>query len=229
MAVSRKRTTIPGSEKKALPNAKVTGAVDPNERIEVTVILRPRTGAGSRTSKAGASEAMKSALEVPERRAYLTREAFAAERGAAPDDVEKVESFAREHNLTVVETGIAKRSIRLAGTIQDLTDAFRPNLKKSKIGARTVRTRTGGISVPQSLAQIVVAVLGFDNRPAATPHVRFLGGTPLALGPKALAKAKAARKGAAKRAVAHNAPNGSFTPPEVAKLYNFPAGLNGAA
>ena len=40
MAPSRKRTPIPGSEKKAVPNAKVVGDVDPGERIEVTVVLR---------------------------------------------------------------------------------------------------------------------------------------------------------------------------------------------
>ncbi|MEP6914272.1 MAG: S53 family peptidase, partial [Acidobacteriota bacterium] len=228
MAVSRKRTTVPGSEKKALPNARAMTAVNPAERIEVTVILRPRTGAGSRAKAAG--DVMRSAMALPEQRAYLTREAFAAERGAAPDDVAKVENFAREHNLTVVEASVAKRSVRLAGTVKDLTDAFRPNLKYAKLGGRKVRTRTGGISVPDSLAPIVVAVLGFDNRRAATPHVRFLGGTPPAPVPHGRVNTRGAAKGTSKRAakrVAH-ASNGTFTPPEVAKLYNFPAGLDGS-
>ena len=55
MATSNKRMTVPGSEKKALPTAKVVGDVDPNKRIEITVMLRPRTsGAGSRTPSANA-------------------------------------------------------------------------------------------------------------------------------------------------------------------------------
>jgi kumamolisin len=228
MVMSRKRVVIPGSERKALPKARVTGALDPQQRIEVTVILRPRSDNGAR-GKSAASAVMESARELPERRAYLTRESFAAVRGAASEDVEKVESFAREHNLTVVETSVPKRSIRLAGTIEDLTEAFGLNLKKAKIGARTVRTRTGGISVPQSLAPIVVAVLGFDNRPAATPHIRFLNGAPPpAPRTRGNGSARGARKGVTRRAVARNAPNGSFTPPEVARLYNFPAGLDGA-
>ena len=70
-------------------------------------------------------------------------------------------------------------------------------------------------------------MLGFDNRPAATPHLRFIGGTPTAGSRKVRGNGKTARSKAAKRAVAHNAPDGSFTPVEVAKLYNFPAGLNG--
>ena len=226
MAASQKRKTIPGSVKKPIPHAKISGAVDPDERIEITVVLRPRTGGGSKTAKAAAIDVMKSAAKLPARRQYLTREAFVAERGAAPEDVAKVESFAREHNLTVVEISLAKRSIRLAGTIRDLTAAFRPTLKKSKVGSRTVRMRTGGISVPQPLAPIVVAVLGFDNRPAAKPHCRFFGKTPAVPSRKALLSTKAANKVSAK-ASAHNAANGSFTPPQVARLYNFPAALDG--
>ena len=82
MTPSKKRVTIPGSQKKALLNAKVTGAVDPDERIEITMVMRPRSGSGPRTTKAAASEAMKSASKLPARRQYLTREAFALERGA---------------------------------------------------------------------------------------------------------------------------------------------------
>ena len=65
------------------------------------------------------------------------------------------------------------------------------------------------------------------NRPAARPHCRFTGGTTAQRGPKATSATKGGKKAGAKKAVAHNAPNGSFTPIEVAHLYNFPAGLDG--
>ena len=172
MADSKKRVLVPGSEKKALPNAKVVGKLDPNERIEITVIVRPRS-AVPKTGKVDAS-ARDTSTQLPEQRQYLSRESFAAERGADPEDVRRVEVFAKEHNLTVVDASLQKRSIRLAGTVSDLTVAFQPNLKKSKMGSRVVRTRTGGISVPAELAPIIVAVMGFDDRPAAIPHVRFL-------------------------------------------------------
>jgi len=228
MASKTKRKTIPGSEKKALPNAKTVGKIDPEERIEVTVVLRPRTATSQGARKAAAEDAMSSGTQLPEQRQYLSREAFAAERGADPEDVAKVESFAQSHNLTVAEASLAKRSIRLAGTVKDLTAAFQPNLKKSKVGNRIVRSRTGGISVPQDLADIVVAVLGFDDRPAARPHFRFLNNPVVAGGrrPRA-ATGKRKKQTSGAKAIAHNAPNGSFTPPEVAKLYRFPSGLKG--
>jgi kumamolisin len=241
MASPKKRTAVTGSEKQALPNAKVIGEVDPAERIEVTVVLRPRVSAGGpRTAKALADEAMSAATQLPEQRQYLTREEFAAQRGADPADMAKVEAFAQGHNLTVIEASLAKRSVRLAGTIGDLTDAFRPNLKKTKVGKRVMRMRTGGLTVPDELADIIVAVLGFDNRPAASPHCRFLGGTKGGAATRLAAKAapapkkgtgkgKAGKKAAGKKAAAHPAPPaGSFTPPQVARLYDFPAGLDGS-
>jgi len=227
MASTNKRVTVPGSEKKALPNAKVVGDVDPGERIEITVVLRPRTlGAGALTAKKATAFAMGVGSESPATRQYISREDFASQRGAAPGDILAVEDFAHLHNLTVVDVSIAKRSIRLAGTVKDLAGAFKPSLKQAKVGGRSVRTRTGGISVPAELAAVVVAVLGFDNRPAAKPHFRFAPKTVVQSVPKRAASAKATSGGAAKTKP-HVTANESFTPPEVAKLYNFPAALTG--
>ena len=223
MASSKKRVMVPGSEKKALPRAKVIGDVNPKERIEITVVLRPRLGrGGARASRAAARDAMSAASQLPEDRRYVSREDFALGHGADAADMAKVEAFGREHNLTVVEASAAKRTIRLAGTIADLTAAFRPKLKQSKVGTRVVRTRTGGVSVPSELGNIVLAILGFDDRPAARAHSLFRGRATVAGGSKATS-----RKGAGRTATARNAPDGSFTPPQVARLYSFPPGQDG--
>jgi kumamolisin len=232
MASSGKRKTVPGSEKEALRDAKVIGKVDPHERIEITVVLRPRARAGGdRTPAAAAEEAMTMGSQLPAQRQYLSREEFAAQHGADPEDVAKVEAFAQEHHLTVVEASLPKRTIRLAGTVADLTEAFQPNLKRAKVGSRVVRMRTGGISVPAELGDLIVAVLGFDDRPAARPHYRLLEGTPARSAARVAAakgsKTVKRKTRAGKRATAKSAPAGTFTPPQVAELYNFPTGLDG--
>jgi kumamolisin len=229
MADSKNRVVVPGSEKKALPGAKVLGKLDPSERIEITVVVRSRRE-GLQAGRVAAS-ARDTSTQLPEARQYLSRESFATERGADPEDVDKVEAFAKEHNLTVVEASLPKRSIRLAGTIKNLTAAFQPNLKKSKIGSRVVRMRTGGISVPTELSEIVVAVMGFDDRPAASPHVRFLS-EPSAKKNRKLPASKGgnisnAKVLGGKKAKPHANSHSSFKPPEVARLYNFPANLQG--
>jgi kumamolisin len=236
MATSKKRVTVPGSEKQALAKAKVVGSVDPASRIEVTVVLRPRTsGEGALSSKAAHASAMAAGSAPNAERSYLSRAEFEAQRGADPKDVAAVEDFAHEHGLTVVDVSLAKRSIRLAGTVKDLTTAFEPKLKEARLAGRTIRTRTGGISVPPELARIVVAVLGFDNRPAAQPHFRFAtepAGKPSAksapAAKRATGAAGAAPAKAGAKATPHNAADGSFTPPQIAKLYGFPPALKGS-
>src|SRR5262245_24325299 len=225
MRSSKKRKALTGSEKAKLPTMKAIGKVDPKERIEITVMARPRPS--SESADAHIEGVMELGAQLPEDRQYLSREEFAAQRGADPADLAKIDEFAHEHSLTVVETSIPKRTIKLSGTIADLTAAFKPNLKKYKLGGKEIRGRTGSLTVPDDLADIVVGVFGFDNRPAAKPHYRRLdekgsGKNP----PRSAARKKAVAKAGA--ANPRNADDGSFSPPDVARLYNFPAGLDGS-
>src|SRR5690348_13111528 len=118
MAAKSARKPVPGSEKQAPPKAKAAGKVDPGEHIEISVLLRPRT------DTRGAIEARNFTSSDLGSRQYASREAMAAERGAAPDDIAKVEDFAREHHLTVVDVSIPRRTIKLSGSIADLEEAF---------------------------------------------------------------------------------------------------------
>ncbi len=211
MSAARNRTKVVGSEKKAPLNAKVVGEVDPKKQIEITVLVRPRADGGSR---AQANAAMEMSAQLPENRQYVSRETFTEQRARTRDDLAKVEAFARQHNLAVIESSIPKRSVRLSGTVGDLTAAFKPNLKRYKRGRNVFRGRTGGISVPDELSNIVVGVLGFDNRPVATPHHRFF-------------TEAASSRGTRLEVAPHSAMDSSYTPPQVAQLYKFPANLDG--
>ncbi|MBO0861092.1 MAG: S8/S53 family peptidase [Chloracidobacterium sp.] len=225
MASSKKRKAVTGSEMAKLPTMKAIGAIDPKKWIEITVLVRPRPS--SESAAAHTEGVMDLGAQPPEERQYMSREEFAVQRGADPADIAKIDEFAHEHNLTVVETSIPKRAIKLAGTIADLTAAFKPNLKKYKLGGREIRGRTGSLSVPDELADIVVGVFGFDDRPAASPHYRRLDEK----GSGKNTTRSAARKKAGVKAGAatpRNAADGSFSPPDVARLYNFPAGLDGS-
>jgi kumamolisin len=102
MARTTKRKTLTSSERKMLPNAKVVGKVDPEERIEITIMVRPRRTANVDLH----TEAMKASAKLPEQRRYLTREEFAEQLGADPADFAKIEEFAHQHNLTVTRTSI---------------------------------------------------------------------------------------------------------------------------
>ncbi len=201
MAKDQKLVPLPGSERKLPTAAREVGAPDPNERILVSVLLRPR----SPLEELASGKAMGSSL--PRERQYLTREEFAARYGADPADAAKVEAFASQQNLTVVETSLARRTVVLSGTIADLSAAFGVKLATYEHPGGTFRGRTGPVMIPSELAGVVQGVLGFDNRRQARPHFR-----------------QAQTGGGTFRAAAP----GGYTPTQMAQLYSFPSSVDGS-
>src|SRR6266567_3420940 len=122
------RIPVPGSERRMLPAAKVVGKIDPRQEIEITVLVRPRRAAGR--NDASRIDPMELGARPPGQRRYLSREEFAAIRGADPDDLARIDAFAHEHNLTVLRASIPERTVKLAGALSDFMTAFRPQLKR---------------------------------------------------------------------------------------------------
>ncbi|MFM0742022.1 S53 family peptidase [Paraburkholderia xenovorans] len=186
---------LPGSERTVEQGTKVVGQCDPAERIEVFVVLR--------REKQAQFDALMSRIDAGDPSVKpLSREAFAKDYGAAPDDVAKVKAFAGAHGLTVVREDPAARSVVLSGTIAQFESAFTVKLEHYQHHtAAQFRGRTGSISVPDDLRGVVEAVLGLDNRPQARPHFRIRPPFQPARGHQV-----------------------SFTPLQLAALYQFPQG-----
>jgi len=96
----------------------------------------------------------------------ISRDAAAAQLAADPQDIEAVESFARQYGLTVTSVNPASRTIKVEGMAVDFDRAFGIHL--GSFGNYV--SYSGPITVPESLAGVVVAVLGLDNRPVARPR-----------------------------------------------------------
>jgi kumamolisin len=191
---------IEGSERDPVEGARRVRRAPPDERVEVTVVVRPQASAPSTAELLSA--------DAPAQRRYLTRREFARTLGAEPADLERVAAFAREYGLDVVWSDAARRSVALTGSVAQMQKAFRTELAyyDSPLGA--YRGRTGPVQVPAELADVVEAVLGLDDRPQSAPHFRILSNAGDVAQPRA--------------------GSGSFTPVEVAKLYDYPAGLDGS-
>ncbi len=200
MASSAPRHVIPGSERAAMPGARATRATLDDERFEVTLRLRGRPSPRT-LADGGAHED-----RPPRSRRYLSREDYEAQHGAAAADLDQVARFAAAHGLTVVGSHAARRSVVLSGDARAFGAAFGVTLQEYEHDAGTYRGRVGTVSVPAELADIVVGVFGLDNRPQASPHFQ-----------------RAAPAGER----ASRAAGTSFTPPQLARLYDFPAGLDG--
>jgi kumamolisin len=183
------RRELPGSHRNPVAGARHIGPVDPKEVIEVSLYLRDP--AGQLAPEGG----------IPPR---LSREEYASQHSAAPADIDQVKQFAQAHGLTVVEVDPVSRRVRLAGPAHAITKAFGTDLQLYEHAGKTFRGRTGPLSVPANLADVVTSVLGLDNRPQAHIHLRYYD-----------------------PAVHARAAGSSFTPPQVAQLYNFPTDVTG--
>lgn len=198
---SLKRLPLPASHKRALKGATLIGAVHADEPIEVTIRLRRRP------STAAAEKARASGKP-------LTHARFEGLFGADPADITRLEDFAHRHGLTVLEASVAERKMRLAGPASAMKQAFGTTLKHYSIGNTQFRGRTGTISVTEDVHPLIEAVFGLDNRPQVRPHFRF--------------HTEQHRYGkSAKGALKPHAAASSLSPLQVAKLYSFPANLDG--
>jgi kumamolisin len=137
----------------------------------------------------------------------VSRKEFEQRHGADPKSIALVESFARAHKLLVKEKSAARRTVILSGPVAAMNQAFGVELKDYEHPSGTYRGRTGAIHLPAELHDVVEGVFGLDNRPQAKPHFRRRHG----------------RAGARAAAV-----NLSYTPPQVAALYEFPTGVDGS-
>src|SRR5258708_9598937 len=196
----------PGSTKRVALNARVVGDIDPEHFMTVTAVLRSKQDFSLAAHAASGGGVM-------------SREQFAAQHGADPEDVLKVEEYAGAHHLSLDEVNLPARTVILRGRTADMQEAFDVTFKLyATEGNKRFRGREGEASVPDELEGIITAVLGLDDRPVAKPHIRRLD--PNYVEPQSGIKPKAAA--AAPAATPH-----AFNAPDVGKLYGFPSNLNG--
>ena len=201
MATRQDRVELKGSARAALPGGKDVGPADPNQQIEVSVLLRR----GSKSGDLAAVDQMASRL--PRERKYLTREEFAKQHGASAQDIEKIRAFAAQYGLKVASEDPSSRTVKLTGTVQAFNDAFGVSLRRYDHASGSYRCRTGALTIPTDLDGIIEGVLGLDNRPQAKPHFRLRKKNP---------------------SVQARATDVSYSPLQVAKAYGFPSGAAGA-
>ena len=196
-APTQKRVVLPRSERAVPPNATHIGRTDPKQPVSVSVIVKRRN-----------------ALDLHALGGQVvSREDFDTQYAADPASFDALRSFAHDHGLSVDEaaSSLSRRTLVLRGPAQAMEQAFGVELHDYK-EAKTKRryhTFTGTVSLPETHAPLVEAVLGLDARPIAKPHFRYLKNL------KKKKKPKAAQPG-------------PFNPPQVAALYSFPTGVNGA-
>ena len=156
MKNSPTHTVQPGSERAVLPGAKAIGRTNPNATMEVSVKVRRMKG-----------------LSVTGRpTTALTREQVANTYGASQTDVDKVIETLGKFGLKPVNEKVATqtRTVRLRwAQLLRWRRHFKSNSSTMHMRLESYRGRTGFLSIPSSLKDIVVGVFGLDNRRVAEP------------------------------------------------------------
>jgi kumamolisin len=143
---------------------KPAGAPDPDAQISVGLYLKdpsePLCRPGSLDDFAVLAEATT--------RAQLGRRRQSQYAEAA----RQAESFAKQYALDVSEVDLAKRRIRLKGTVRQIADAFDTTLVSYLTGRRRYHSHTEPLYVPQALAPWIRGVLGLDTKPRLGSRLR---------------------------------------------------------
>jgi kumamolisin len=190
---------LPGSVRQPVAGAQPGGELDESTQIHVTLVTRRREGLPAEL------------VTGPE---TLSRDELAARHGTDPADLALIRDVLGRFGLTVTGADAGARRVTVAGPISAFSQAFGATLRlvsgphpAATGGVAQHRQRVGGLQVPAELDGVVLAVLGLDDRPQASPQIRRASGI------------AAAAAGAA-------APT-SYTPVEVAQAYKFPPGTDG--
>ncbi|MBV9158686.1 MAG: S8/S53 family peptidase [Acidobacteriaceae bacterium] len=171
--------TLPGTQREHPVNSVRVGMPQADEIIQLTIILRRRNNAPVLGSS----------------KRHLSHQELAEFHGADPADISAIEAFAYQHHFSIVRVDPAARAIILSGRLAALSTAFGADVELRWLKNKVFRSRRGHLQLPASLAGRVMAVVGFDQRPAARPHhrVRMHATQPV-----------------------------QYTPPQLAQIYNFP-------
>jgi kumamolisin len=161
--VNDQRVPIPGSDPKHKVGARWSSGAEPNQPVGATIILR-RPGDSNLASKQ--EQELLSGHFRP-----MPREQAAQALAADPNDIAAVRSFLQQYGLTIVEENPDSRTIRVRGTAQQMEQAFGIRLRLLEDDKQQCLSYEGSISVPKSLAGVIVAVLGLDQRPVAQHHI----------------------------------------------------------
>jgi kumamolisin len=203
---TQNRMVLPGSERASFTQRAETKPAPPANRLTISIVLKCKTP-------------IPPACRVGKER--LTRAQLRQFHGPDPNALKLVRAFAGEYGLTIVPgtPRPGSRIVQLSGTVAVMQKAFGVELLHKTSQAATYRIREGSIHLPAELSGSVEAVLGLDNRPQAEPHFRIAGEK----GNRAARIAQAGGFATPKTNIRPAAqPNTSYTPIQIAQLYQFP-------
>jgi subtilase family serine protease len=168
-AAASGRATLPGSVPAWANSNNYVGAADPNASVGFRVYLG--------WQNAAAAEALAQAVSNPRSAQYgqyLTPQQFRRQFAPSQNQVTAVQSWLKSQGFTVIYTPTNNHYISAEGTVAQAQAAFGVQFGMYKVNGKTVRSPSGDVSVPDTLAATVSGVLGLDDSAVfvETDHIK---------------------------------------------------------
>jgi len=208
---------VEGSDRQPLPDAERIGGIDRKRQMDVTVVMRRKSGAAVRAATPPAP-----GDDIAGWRRDL-RQRLATEAGADTTELDAVTSYLTSRGLSIEAADAGQRRIVVRGDVDQMEAAFNVELDLYQAGDIRYRGREGHVHLPPDIADYVDAVLGLDDRPQARIHMKRGDAMDEAVLPHPRENPMT-RLQARAEATPSPAP---LWPMQVAQMYDFPTGVDG--
>ena len=101
---------------------------------------------------------------------HVAHKDFAATHGASAAELRMVVDFAHTHQLEVIESSAARRSVVVRGTAAQINKAFAIQLHHYRSPLGIYHGHEGHPSLPAEISNFVELIVGLDNRPVPAKH-----------------------------------------------------------
>ncbi len=191
---------LPGSVRRPLPGAEIIGDVDPQQALNhVSVYFRQAANAPL------LPDVIEFSSTAPRNRRYYTHQEAAACLQPDPKMVADVQGYLADNGITIKQPAgpHPDHVLHVSGTVGDFQKALGVDVKQYAHPTGDYRGRVGALNLPAEFVPHVHSIFGLDNRRVGYSYQRVMK-----------AKVKSQKQ--------------PFLPTSLAKLYDFPANLNGA-
>jgi subtilase family serine protease len=157
-AFAATKTTLKGSAPSWANSANYTGAADSNGAVGFRVYLGWRNAAGA--------EALARAVSDPSSASYgqyVTPATFRQRFAPSQSSIGAVQSWLKSQGFSIVYTPTNNRYVSAEGTVAQAQTAFGVQFGMYKVNDKSVRSPSGDVSIPSSLASAVTGVIGLDD------------------------------------------------------------------
>jgi hypothetical protein len=152
------RQTLSGHQVPALHGHTPLGATDGKRTLQLTIGLQLADPAGLKALIAAQND-----LQSPLYHQYLTPQQFTDRFAPSQANVDAVVSFLKSQGLKVSSISANRLSIKAAGTVSQVEQAFQVQISDYSLNGHTVYAPSTDPSVPASLSGIILNIGGLDN------------------------------------------------------------------